>query len=260
MKPYYNGHSTKAGVYKIVNTIDGKFYLGSTYSFYKRCPSHRSNLNKGLHHCRHLQNAWNKYGEDAFEFHILEVTEVKKRTEVEQKYLDEHFGKPYCYNSSPRAQKHARDTRPKHILKEIYGREKSKEERDKISKGQQGNTNGSKKRNYDPRLAEAKRQFLADGTPEHISFEKDEQQFLKTEAKRIYQQWPRYVNDNPQLTAIRVEQRKLFKQWLVEQDLWYDARSDSWDRKSEENKIAAIEILKSNQHKSPIFQKQFKRY
>lgn len=157
MKPCYNGHSTKAGVYEIVNMVDGKFYIGSTCRFADRYSKHKNKLKHNKHHCRHLQNAWNKYGENAFEFRIVEVTEVKKRTEVEQKYVDEHFGKPYCYNSSPIAQKHARDTRPKHILKEIYGRKKSKAEREKISRGQQGNTNGSKKRNYDPRLAEAKK-------------------------------------------------------------------------------------------------------
>ncbi len=94
-----------------------------------------------------------------------------------------------------------------------------------------------------------------------LSFNKEPPSTVhNSEAKKIYQQWPRYVKNNPKLTAIRVEQRKLFKRWLAEQGLWYDARSDSWDRKSDKDKEAAVEMLRTNQHKSPIFQKQFKRY
>jgi len=48
-----------------------KNYYGSTTNFKKRVKDHKYLLHRNKHHSSHLQNAWNKYGEDAFEFVIL---------------------------------------------------------------------------------------------------------------------------------------------------------------------------------------------
>lgn len=59
-------------VYKILNLKNNKFYIGSTKNFKKRCREHTTQL-KGNYHCNiKLQRAWNKYGEESFEFIILE--------------------------------------------------------------------------------------------------------------------------------------------------------------------------------------------
>ena len=61
------------GVYIIFNKVNGKYYIGSTtVSFKRRFNKHKLSLRKGVHHSVKLQNAWNKYGEDNFEFEILE--------------------------------------------------------------------------------------------------------------------------------------------------------------------------------------------
>lgn len=63
----------KGGIYLITNKTNGKKYVGSTHNFTSRWRSHRSMLNRGVHFNNHLQNSWNKYGEDNFEFSILEA-------------------------------------------------------------------------------------------------------------------------------------------------------------------------------------------
>jgi group I intron endonuclease len=85
------------GIYYILNTVNSKFYIGSTAKigeyqsnsgFYSRWYAHVWGLRKNLHDNAHLQNAWNKYGEESFKFQILEFVEPDKCLEVEQIYLD----------------------------------------------------------------------------------------------------------------------------------------------------------------------------
>ena len=62
-------------IYKIVNTTNQHQYIGSTVNFDRRKKRHIYELNTKKHHSRHLQNAWDFYGFDKFEFHILEIVE-----------------------------------------------------------------------------------------------------------------------------------------------------------------------------------------
>lgn len=55
-------------VYKIINNINNKFYVGSTKNFIHRKGQHLSALRKGKHHSVVLQRAWAKYGESNFSF------------------------------------------------------------------------------------------------------------------------------------------------------------------------------------------------
>lgn len=61
----------RSGIYRIVCTLTGKQYLGSTCNIARRWSEHRRQLRKGTHHSPLLQNAWNKYGSDAFQFEAL---------------------------------------------------------------------------------------------------------------------------------------------------------------------------------------------
>lgn len=78
-----------SGIYKITNTITGKYYIGSAVHISKRWNNHKYQLNKGTHYTKYLQNAWNKYGAQAFEFSILEKVDDKSNLiEREQYWID----------------------------------------------------------------------------------------------------------------------------------------------------------------------------
>jgi group I intron endonuclease len=87
------------GIYKIINVVNNKFYVGSAVNLRKRKSRHFSELRTGKHKNRHLLAAWNKYGEQAFVFVVVEEVEERERLlEAENRWLKEHVGKEYCYN------------------------------------------------------------------------------------------------------------------------------------------------------------------
>ena len=77
------------GVYQIKCTINGKIYIGSGVDIYNRCEQHRRSLRRGDHVNAHLQAAWNKYGEENFEFTVLELTEGSDLLRAEQYWIDQ---------------------------------------------------------------------------------------------------------------------------------------------------------------------------
>jgi hypothetical protein len=77
-----------SGVYQIRCIITGKIYIGSAVNLLKRWGQHRRSLNRSKHVNRHLQLAWNKYGEANFEFSVLEFVEVSKLLQAEQEWID----------------------------------------------------------------------------------------------------------------------------------------------------------------------------
>ena len=80
---------SESGIYRIVNLTNGKFYIGSAVNLERRWYMHRNRLNAGKHRNAHLQAAWNKYGEAAFEFRVIERVEDKSRLiEREQEWID----------------------------------------------------------------------------------------------------------------------------------------------------------------------------
>lgn len=77
-----------SGVYAITNTINGHRYIGSAVNVANRWGHHRPALRQGRHHSSHLQRAWNKYGESAFRFTVLEECEPEELIAAEQSWLD----------------------------------------------------------------------------------------------------------------------------------------------------------------------------
>ena len=59
------------GVYGIRCLETDKLYVGKTTNLRKRWSQHRTHLRSGGHANPHLQNAWNLYGSEAFEFEVL---------------------------------------------------------------------------------------------------------------------------------------------------------------------------------------------
>lgn len=87
------------GIYKIINVVNNKFYVGSAVDFARRKRVHWSRLRRGNHSNKHLQSAWNKYGETSFVFVIVEEHGVDVDIlAAEDVWLEAHVGKEYCYN------------------------------------------------------------------------------------------------------------------------------------------------------------------
>lgn len=69
----------KCGIYCIKNTVNSKVYVGKAKDIYSRIQRHIYALRrKSKDENRHLINAWFKYGEDAFEYFVLEEVEINE--------------------------------------------------------------------------------------------------------------------------------------------------------------------------------------
>jgi group I intron endonuclease len=76
-----------AGIYEIVNTINGKRYIGSSENITKRWARHKYELEANRHHSVPLQRAWIKYNK-AFLFNLLEeVTDANLLFEKEAEWI-----------------------------------------------------------------------------------------------------------------------------------------------------------------------------
>lgn len=82
------------GIYAIVNDVTSTRYVGSSVDIDNRWRGHITDLRRNKHHCVYLQRAWDKYGQDAFSFIVLqEVTERAELLTTEQTYLDNEKNK-----------------------------------------------------------------------------------------------------------------------------------------------------------------------
>ena len=86
------------GIYKIINKVNGHFYIGSSTDINWRFYTHKRLLSRNEHFNIYLQRAWNKYGENNFDFSIYQEMKKSECLSEEQKLIDEHHGKDYFYN------------------------------------------------------------------------------------------------------------------------------------------------------------------
>lgn len=96
-------NATRTGVVYIISCSGSdKVYVGSTVNAEMRRCGHFFQLKRGNHHSIHLQRSFNKNGEDAFTFRVVEVVEdVIFLRAREQFWMWRHDGR--LYNSAPRA-------------------------------------------------------------------------------------------------------------------------------------------------------------
>jgi len=83
----------KSGIY-IIKCYKNpeKYYVGSTSDFYKRWKCHKHRLKHNKHGCNHLQNVYNKYGKETFQFYILEeIKDLSQLLDREDYYLQDFF-------------------------------------------------------------------------------------------------------------------------------------------------------------------------
>ena len=148
-----------SGIYMILNKINRKCYVGSSKDIINRWSQHKNKLLKEKHINQYLQNAFNKYGLNNFEFWIIEECSEEDLLVREQYWMDFHvcYDHKYGYNicsksdrpvmPQERREKVAAQRRNK-TLEEFFGVEKAKEMKEKMSKSQKNRfrTKDEKKR------------------------------------------------------------------------------------------------------------------
>jgi hypothetical protein len=73
LKEQYKRSTPVAGVFRILDTVSGKSWLGSSLNMHGPFQRHRFELTVGSHLNRELQQAWRDHGADAFAFEVLET-------------------------------------------------------------------------------------------------------------------------------------------------------------------------------------------
>lgn len=133
-----------SGIYKITCTANGRFYIGSSRNLARRWITHRRDLRGHYHSNPHLQYAFDKHGEAAFVFEVVEVVDDECLLEREQYWLDllQPFA-PVGFNigikadSGMRGRKASAETRAK-LSMVRKGRKNTPEHNASISAGRRG--------------------------------------------------------------------------------------------------------------------------
>ena len=87
-------------IYFITNKINKKQYIGETTNFEKRKSRHLSDLRANKHHSEKLQRAYNKYGEENFEwtYDVYEINSEDELKLLEQKMISYYHTYEDGYN------------------------------------------------------------------------------------------------------------------------------------------------------------------
>jgi group I intron endonuclease len=101
MKQSWPRRGEKRGIYAIENVQTGMVYIGQAQCIYARWHKHYADLVDGKHHSQHLQRSWNKRGEAAFRFIILEECDLGEMDSREQAWMDAVNSVRHGYNTAP---------------------------------------------------------------------------------------------------------------------------------------------------------------
>jgi len=128
-------HKVKGEIYKIINLLTGKMYIGQTRSHYMnhgkyrpfghigRFKSHISeskSISKSQMSCRYLNSAFNKYGTENFKCELITECDITDLDIYERKYISEFNTKyPNGYNLTDGGQKYGFEKGKKIILEEV---------------------------------------------------------------------------------------------------------------------------------------------
>ena len=110
-----------AGIYKLVNKATGACYVGQSQRVKKRIKEHFRLLRWGRHPNPRLQNAYNKYGADQFDWGVEAVCESPEDLDIiENAFLtgEARFVEPVFYNIADFAKAPMRNKRHSEEAKE----------------------------------------------------------------------------------------------------------------------------------------------
>lgn len=129
------------GVYKIVNKLNNKVYIGSSINILERWIAHKYKLKLGEHNNQYLQRTYNKYGIDNLQFSIIERCAEDNLTIREQYWIDYYggLGSSILYNmKEPEGDHKVLPEVTEKIKQKLLGKSPSKETIQKILKSREG--------------------------------------------------------------------------------------------------------------------------
>ena len=86
------------GIYKIVNNINQKCYIGKSENIENRFKHHLNDLRKGCHYNKHLQRSFDRYGENNFTFELIEECSLNQLNDREIFWIAFYKRKFNLYN------------------------------------------------------------------------------------------------------------------------------------------------------------------
>lgn len=196
-----------SGIYKIINKVNSKYYVGSSYNIcgnsFARWEGHVRKLNRNCHPNILLQNSWNKYGKDNFKLIIIEKVSVNELLIIEQIYLDiAKAERDKCYNIVYDA------------LSPMKGRKHSKETKEKMSL----NTLGNKNTFYGKHMNNEQKKKISDSLKKTLKIPEIKEKMILNRSKRIGILAPNYGKRHTNKTKNR----------------WSELRKNKWKNNREE--------------------------
>jgi len=133
--------ASASGIYCWKHIKSGKRYIGQAKNVITRMSSHRTRLRGNYHENEHFQRAWLKYGENAFEFSIIEFCPEEILSWKEEEWISKYqtTNSDFGYNRTTGGENPRQTEEIKRIISICStGRKHSQDACQKISKARKG--------------------------------------------------------------------------------------------------------------------------
>lgn len=171
-----------SGIYIIRCLVNGKVYVGQSVNFKGRKNSHLCDLrtNRGI---QKLQDDWNTYGEESFEFVLLEqIDDKNKRNEREKFYIQKFSSITDGYNTNTGGIGQGNFG----YLNGMYGKQHTEKSKKQMSEHRKGLTSGERNPMYGKHHTEATKQKISEANRGRVLSEDRKRQISET-SKRLWQ-------------------------------------------------------------------------
>lgn len=145
----------KCGIYTIENLVNHKIYIGQSIDIELRWKKHLEKLSSDTHYNYHLQQSWNKYGKESFEFSVLEECSEELLSEREIHWItaSNSFDPSNGYNKTlggegGKPTEETREKKRQSMLGKNKGRIRTEETKQKIAEAGKGRTHTEETKSY----------------------------------------------------------------------------------------------------------------